>query len=303
MVDYSKWDKLSISSEDQDDEIYATQPRVTHFSEPQSITFGGLTGTHNHDTPQSRKQTERVSCLESPKNVKKEYQPSLDKLLPSSLSKNASRFSDTTLYLENATKNGGVTDQYVWSQSKTEVVCIYWDVPQHIRGRDITVLISTDDKNLEKKHVCKTNNLVDACGQDTVQTLQICINDKEYLKKSFPYAVLRDDNHFFWEVKKYDTVDSTNCTKNVIEKIPASPFKALMLTVTKSIIIYNTVIWWNCMFAGDPSVDVTCFQERSSEKIKKQKETFQKTWDSAHTSFLQSIKQNATNPIPLKKKQ
>jgi len=41
-IDYSKWDKLDVSSSDDDDE--AAVPRVTRLDEPGSVTFGGGSG-------------------------------------------------------------------------------------------------------------------------------------------------------------------------------------------------------------------------------------------------------------------
>mmetsp|Transcript_16660 Transcript_16660/g.22957 ORF Transcript_16660/g.22957 Transcript_16660/m.22957 type:complete len:256 (+) Transcript_16660:218-985(+) len=125
MVDYTKWDKMQFSDEE-DDDLYESGPRVTRVEPGQQINIGGtswsaepLEANNVHDDSATKKFIAKDIKL---------------------MVNNASICDSYQLTMAALSNNGEIADSHCWSQTKDEVV-IQINVPKGVRARDVGVSI------------------------------------------------------------------------------------------------------------------------------------------------------------------
>lgn len=122
MVDYSKWDKLEISSDEEEEE--STGPSVFRVGEGESVTLPGRNVTINgpkKEEPKA-KATPTVPAVE------------------------ASASGIAGAFWAKATRNGLRTEEYAWSQTPSEVVLRLF-VPATATSKQVKLSVDADSGN------------------------------------------------------------------------------------------------------------------------------------------------------------
>ena len=104
MVDYSKWDNLEVSSDEEAGG--STSPQVTRLAQPSSVTFGG-----------PRAQALSVTTASQ------------------------QRRSTTTTPVKELTANGTRCDKYLWAQSGDEIILSVF-LPRTAKARNVNLALS-----------------------------------------------------------------------------------------------------------------------------------------------------------------
>lgn len=251
MVDYSKWDQLDVSS---DEEEERREPRVTRFDQPRQITIGGCAEPHE---PKAKTPTTAAS---QPGNA---------------------------LDVAIATRNGGLGDTYLWSQTGSEVMAHIFIERLAVRGRDVTVAITPDGKPHESP---EEPGLPDVAWRACGRRLTISVRTKDpnarpvtVVDGDLQYPVLTDDAYILWELKTYDGLRNDSGSSQKPFPFPRDkPFRTLVLTLTKSVPIAGAVIWWEALFRGGPTIDVAAIPDRRHQK---DTASFQEAWNAASRAF------------------
>lgn len=329
MVDYSKWEKLNVSSSSDDSEGEENScPRVRRFEKPQSVTFGGSDPFQSVDSHKS-------PHLHTPASQDVIDAPPLRETVSSSSKRNDLRASsnacseDTSVTEENVSSkkersevpisdidvldlafrcsNGGFGSQYAWSQTATEVTATFLGLPLGTKGRDVTVAIH--EKGLSHDNTMG-ETLPDSTGRRSGRFLTITIKESPFIEQQFSYPVILDDNCIFWELKTFSRVTNVPkleeavgrgvCnTNNVASNLLEPPVRVLLLTVAKANLVAGVTLWWNCLFVDGPTIDVSAIPERATEKSRNRQKQFREAWEAAHTSFLTRVKAAESSKIAL----
>ncbi|PFH33504.1 hypothetical protein BESB_077210 [Besnoitia besnoiti] len=212
MVDYSKWDKMEVSSSE-DEEASPSRPRVRRFEEKQRVTLGpeGLSIEGQEETRPPRKKLEELDYddedidLEGDTAAEEAFEDAHEwprcGHLPQSPSGSSTHDARAGIGLAPAPaaepagagssasaaraaqrrdetlliENGGVVEgRYFWSQTRHEVVV---DVllPKGARGKDLKVELRTDS-------CCCT------------------YKGTAVLSGAFPHTIEEDEDMWFWEL-------------------------------------------------------------------------------------------------------
>lgn len=252
-MDYSKWDNLDVDEE----EDGPARPRVTRLAGPSTFTIG--TGGRRAPPPAAQRApaagvqarvTDYARWEEVAKGMSDEEEGGEEDDIDGGTDEHdeppgagerpglglASRAGApaaaaapqppaprVTAVAASASTHGGVTERYVWSQTKSEVT-LNVVVPAGTRARDVRVRVDRDFVG------------VALAGSDFA------------LEGTLAHAVAVDEDpdEIDWELRQPDG---------------AAVGRWLRLTLAKQCPA-GVVIWWDRVFAGDEPVDISAFAGR-----------------------------------------
>ena len=257
MVDYSKWDHLQLSSDDEDDE--RTRPQVFRVEEGQSVTIPGRNVTINSEQPKVQEVTDaeaRVIQAQQRATATGSTPPQSLAVVSSS---DATALTAAQRQLQRLTRNGSATDYYYWGQDADSVTVSVF-VPHDTRSRDITVAVNDGEPAQLKLDVGEKNVFA--------RTL------------SAPIAPLGDDDDIDWEV-----LDDTSATE---------PRRLLRVTLRKKDL--GMVLWWKAAFKGDAEVPPENLVDRSAQQQEKSA-SFMDAFAAAQEEFKRRAKTREKVPV------
>lgn len=166
MVDYSKWDNLDVSSDDEQGPV-----RVTKFNKGTTVTCGSSGWSAEGETWKKKKRTkEATEAAEATKTAETTGAP---------VSRPSAPFESCC--------RGGHDSNHCWDQTKTDI-SIRLALPVGIRARDLTVRF-LDDNSQPPGQYGVVKRVVVAKSESTLYDLQ------------FPFDVESNPDSLFWEVK------------------------------------------------------------------------------------------------------
>ena len=236
MVDYKKWDMLA--AELSSDEEEGGGPSVTVVNDGESVSIGP-------SGPAIGNINESGATRRNPK-------------------KDSGR---------DSTRNGGVTERYMWNQSSEDVI-VKVPLQDEVKAKEIKLIVGNDSDS--KRTLLIPRRYKDGDESDTI-IIQGTLR--------YPIAMNEEDGEdpIDWEIT-YD-----------------SPHRYLTLTMKKKSPIPGAVHWWNAVFLGDAEIDVEAIPDRlASKKIKSSGAgteeqnggggSFADNWAEAHRLFCEKIK-------------
>lgn len=290
MVDYSKWDKLDIS----DDEEPKPRPHVSKFDAPQTVTIGGqgqaaadvemedddddepfeteddglVDGDdRREDVLQCRALGERAlrngDVSEGIRLLEKAMRlggcPGLEDTLRAARARAESVDATPTPARSQEPKademNGGlVPDKYAWSQTK-ETVELNLFIPEDAKAKDVEVLV-------------------------TETTLKISLAKVVLFAGDWEFKVEPEEDPD-WELKLRDGR------------------RVLRLSVRKAPLPggFSVSVWWSRVLKGEAAIDVKDLEGRKRDREKS--DEFKKAWTEAHDMFKEAVKKRTPIPIDL----
>ena len=255
VLDYSKWDNLTVSSDEEDDDFHdrsTWQPTVHRLEKPTSVTFGGA-----NVTVPSQDSVPAAALLTNKTNQTK-----------TTTSPTASTAS--TPVVNSWTTNGASTETHVWSQSRSEVtVRVY--IPSAVGGKNIQIS-TPDERTLSIQIVNRTD--------DIPQLAPLIVTGK----LSFPIVTVPDMLDIDWEIERSG---SGTCSQKEASTGPSSC--VVRVTVLKKVVSSQLIVWWNRMYAAEPAqLDVANIEGRKNGGAKGMNKA-QSVWAEAHQMFKQKI--------------
>ena len=235
-TDYAKWDRFEDS--DEEDALPRQAPVVTKFEDgAKTVKIGpqGLTlMKEEHGNPSGSSTSSRF------KQAGKSAQISP---------------------LWN-TINGGLTDNYAWSQSREEVT-LQWFISSSfiVKAKDVTIVYDEAVRKL----------LVNLAGQDQTLLSETLLHDVE------PNPGTEGEAPFDWELKRKDEEGPNE------QKQQQRCF--IELTFRKKAPFAGVTLWWASMFVGGPEIDVTAIQGRDQAAA----QSSRSVWEEAHRMFQAKV--------------
>jgi len=193
-IDYSKWDNIDTSSESGDD--FKRKPLVTKFEEGKSITFGGPSGN----------DAIRISDSEQVGLPAQEI-PEVNKV--------------------SLCENGGVTDRYVWSQTRHDILA-YVFVPSDTVAKDVCI-------NLKE------------------ESIEVKIGQNVFLYGELRHKVITDEDTWLWELIN---IPATNSDTEIQ--------RCIKLDFKKLIEFDGVFVWWRGFLKGDKDIDIASLPARAA---------------------------------------
>jgi len=202
-IDYSKWDNIDTSSESGDD--FKRKPLVTKFEEGKRITFGGPSG---NDAIRISDSAEVLSAEEIP-----EVHPPAQEIPEGNK--------------ESLCENGGVTDRYIWSQTRHDIVA-YVFVPNDTAAKDMRI-------NLKE------------------ESIEVKIGQNVLLCGELRHKVITDEDTWLWELLNIPATNSDTETQRCVK-----------VDLKKLIEFDGVFVWWRGFLKGDKDIDITSLPARAA---------------------------------------
>lgn len=226
MVDYGKWDRFvaDLSENDSDDDGQHSAPIVRSFDKGESIEISN-----------------------SGYKVKEELKESV--LEVNKLSASCAK-PDSTSQCDDLVLNGGICDQFLWSQDR-HLVSLSIPIEESVRGKDLKVSIES--------------SLLTITGPSENDV----ILDR---RLQFAIEIDADADSVDWEI-----ISRPSAIK---EKQ-----KYIRVVLKKKSPIPGAIFWWKNVFEGDPVIDVTKIGGRNVQRSSE----VASAWKDAHEKFSESI--------------
>mmetsp|Transcript_36214 Transcript_36214/g.56562 ORF Transcript_36214/g.56562 Transcript_36214/m.56562 type:complete len:215 (-) Transcript_36214:1114-1758(-) len=163
---------------------------------------------------------------------------------------------------EKLSRNGAVTDSYIWSQNKKEVVINFF-LPPGTKAKEVSITLKS-------------------------QRLKLSRQGQTIIDKELAFPVHEVDEDLDWEVK-----DFTGDTRRLLS---LTVLKALPHTkhLTAFQVEEAGVFWWKGVFKGDPEIDTTQIPDRQSARTVANR----KAWEEAHEKFRELVKNIEPTEVP-----
>jgi hypothetical protein len=322
-IDYSKWDKMSFS-DDEDDESSTALPRVTRLDEPSRVTCApdGSVEIH-HSRQKASVPIETASCTSDTRSQSGDgtldsdsVNRNIENNFVSSSKQDGTTTSDCDRSkkslqqerkIELLTKNGGTfldpkTDNMTyWSQDRNEVILsIAFDF-KTIRSKDIRVSISGAltyrDRcaAMSNAHTLRSDSGSESGseGKGSLNVVGGTHQEKLILQGELPYFVHlpEAEEDVDWEI---DVTDPNE--------------KLIKITFLKAVPMQGIVIWWSRPLVHFPEIDVIQDIDgrggnlKSSENSQRvpalsDQDKMKKAWEEAHTMFREKMKKKQERTI------
>lgn len=301
-IDYSKWDKMDFSDDEEDDQSSSSYehntPRVTRLDEPSSITFGNDDGGSINITQSNLKP-------HSGNSVQKALGKSIDATCDSGKSK---KFHEKDTKLKLLTRNGGAyidpstQSETFWSQDRNETIFSVAFDSTKIASRDIRVEVKGALSYKDRFAAVGGNRAIDADianskGELIVSASSFSIPSSSILFRghlAYSIHLPEDEEEVDWEI------DTTSNLKNK---------KLVKITLSKALPMQGLTIWWNKPFLGFPEIDVVNDIEDRDKKRNtngcdqrtpiKNHEQMKTVWDEAHRMFREKVKNREKQSIDI----
>jgi hypothetical protein len=249
-IDYSKWDHLVDSDDDENagDETSLYRPRVTRLDRPSRITT----------TSDGTIQVVQSEFDRSPGKAQPESQPK------ASLS--TSQRSPQPIIPASWTKAGGAVDDFQGRH-------LYWSQDRYAVQVRIQLDPNVSPKSLKLRHAGKIYGYVDrnaAVGSDNTASLEL-LSDEEtvfQVNVAYPIHFHQDENgELDWEIQ-YD----------------GESHRYIVLTLPKASPMEGLTLQWRRPFLQLPERDIN-----NDEETRKRQSSFQESWDLAHAALHEKI--------------
>ena len=224
MVDYSKWN--NFGADEEDDEETFQGPRVTTFEGEKGRSFViGPSGASLVKASEIR--TIKVPC-------------------------------HTPVEVELDRTNGGITDNFTWSQDRYEV-CLRRTVRSELKASYIQIDFNPVENSLSVGDLSTGVNFFEG-----VLRYKFEINEQELCPIQ-------------WELVTLASQPSSNSSDRRDQRVLEIVFKKVSP-------IPGSIIWWKMVFIGDPEIDVTTIAGRGKVSTE-----VSSAWDEAHKLFREKI--------------
>lgn len=314
-IDYSKWDKMSFS-DDEDDEPSTDLPRVTRLDEPSRVSCapdGSVEIRHSQkkaSVPIETASSTSDACSQSGdgtldsdsvyRHFKKNFVSSSKQDGTTSDCDRSKKSLQQERKIELLTRNGGTfldakTDNMTyWSQDHNEVILsIAFDF-KTIRSKDIRVSVSGAIPYRDRcAAMSNSHTLRPAAGSESLSEGKGSLNvvggthqEKLILQGELPYFVHlpEAEEDVDWEI---DVTDPNE--------------KLLKITFLKAVPMQGIIIWWSRPLLHFPEIDVIQDIDgrggnlKSSENSQRvhalsEQDKMKKAWEEAHTMFREKMK-------------
>ena len=315
MVDYSKWDRMEFSS-DEDDDGEDTTPRVTSLDEPARVTIGSGGVQFERSSP------EPLDNDPSPKRSKQEFRkpPAVVPTVSSSRSGDAIDISQLEDVSEGAgehqgnsttastqqdrlkrwskdlTNNGGhlSCDVSVMDGSDLKVP-LYWSQDRYA----VTLRLGFPPSVFSTKSIrvrvvgalkyCDRNSAVGNGGigerEPSFGSIEIVSVARDHGQSNEETVLLRGRlprpihlNEDEDEIQ-YEIEDNLCITPSGDDQVCT---KLVAVTLPKAVPMSGMVLWWDCPLVGLPKIEMSFVDEK--------RETYKQAWDKAHEMFREKVK-------------
>lgn len=318
MVDYSKWDNLDVSDDEE------TKPRVQKFEKPQSVTIGGKDSDgvvricpwkdaeeYDLSPPEAKVDAmddedndEPMEPADEDVDLMQEGEDHREEVLECrGLAERALRDGnpeEAVRLLEKALRMGGADCPGlldVLESAKRKIAL----------GASSTAVVHEAPRPAEppsREEQLANGGIVDDryCWSQTRETVEvnvfvedgtkakavavkvtdinvnISIGGKSIFSGEWPYKVAPEEDPD-WELRNFDGR------------------RAVRLTVRKPPLPggLSIVTWWRGVLKGDPTIEVEDIKDRTKER----NESFAKAWKEANIGFRESVKNHKPIPIPV----
>lgn len=326
-IDYSKWDKMNYSDDDEsnteeeDTHRVHNIPRVTRLDEPSRVTCnqdgsieiqtGGIVSDgqngginknsidkkNNHQVNKLRSQRTEKEPVDDDKMNNDENDDSNERA-----SHNATEpTSPSSSPLQYLTHNGGsyihptTKVETFWSQNRYEVILSIVFDHNIISSRDICVKVFGGlSYNDRFSAVGGTRQVTDDEKSDSMGKIQVKTKDGLVMFEgdlAYPiYFSEGEDEEVDWEIET---------AKTIPEK------KMVKVTLLKALPMQGLTIWWNKPVIDYPEIDVVKDIDGRSRgeavggKTSSKQEQMKAAWDEAHRLFREKVKTRGKESIDL----
>jgi hypothetical protein len=256
-IDYSKWDRMEFSDDDEEEE-FMNQPRITRLDEPSRVT-ARQDGTLlvESSVPAGRKPSVDSSSALT-KGSESKHGDDNDTTFADNLEKK--KRIEWTKQGAKTTLSAGGTDLY-WSQDRCNAVLRIL-LPSTCNGKDLSVTLSGTIWSYADRN---------SASGDQRARLDISIKSSKLLSSRLVYPI-----HYSEDDDDAAAVDWS------IDYLGKDRFVAIALH--KAAPMHGVTLWWRRPFEDMEEVDI----ERNSDQ-KQQSQVFKETWDEAHRLFRSKI--------------
>lgn len=313
MVDYSKWDKLDVSDDEED-----RKPQVHAFDKPQSVTIGGKSpdgAVRIRPFEGCEEPPDAIADAEEGDEPMEPADEDVDLMDPAddhreeilecrALAERALKRGDAdeaVRLLEKAMRMGGADcpglEEVLQSarqlQKSMQAAVRVQEQPASMPARD-----AEDGSSMQVNGGVVTDRY---CWSQTKESVEVNVYVPEGTKSK---AVVVDASETCmsiavagkvllageWEFKIAPEEDPDWEVRDI-----EGGRRAVRLTVRKSAMPggLSVVIWWKRVLKGEPEIDVSKIQGRKKEAS----ESFAKAWQEAHVQFREKAKNR--KPIPV----
>ncbi|CAE7279765.1 BOB2 [Symbiodinium natans] len=295
MVDYSKWDSLDVSDDEE-----RPRPHVSKFDTPQTVTIGRQEGAQTAPVaPVGDVDMEDADDDEPFETEDDAAEPGEDRredvLQCRALAERALRNGDAAegvRLLEKAMRLGGNSCpgvEELLQAARAQLAAATAAAPRSVAAK---VDPQQNGGCVEDRYVwSQTKEAVEInlfVAPDTKsKDVQVHISES-HLKIAASGQVLLEGD---WEFKVCPEEDAD------WELVSCRGQRALRLLVRKAVMPggLSVAVWWSRILKGEPSIDVQGIEGRQRDRDKSQE--FQKAWGEAHAMFREAVKNR--QPIPI----
>ena len=314
MVDYSKWDRMEFSSDEDDED---TTPRVTSLDEPARVTIGS--GGVQFGRSDSSKP---LLGNPSPKRSKHDFRkpPAVVPTVSSSRSGDAidiSQLEDVSVgagehqgnsttastqqeklnrWSKELTNNGGYMSCDVsvvdgstlkvplyWSQDRYAVTLRLGFPPSVFSTRSIRVRVVGALKYSDRNSAVGNGEIGER--EPSFGTIEIvsvaCDSGQSNVETVLlrgrlprPIHLNEDEDEIHYEIE--DNLCSTSSDDD------HACTKLVSVILPKAVPMSGMVLWWDCPLVGLPKIDLSFVDEK--------REAYKQAWDRAHEMFREKVK-------------
>ncbi|CRH01439.1 conserved Plasmodium protein, unknown function [Plasmodium relictum] len=288
LINYSKFEKLEVSSSDEENR--SRKPQITTLNNNDKVVIGpdGLTIL--------KKSTEEKTN----KNLKSlEGEKTNDKNLESSKNENINDKNKDIL--KNMIINGGVIPfKCIWNQS-IHYVSGYITLPLHSKAKYLIVEIYEDKLVVRKRKNCNTLNS-ESKNKNDLNNYDILIN------KYFSFKINTNEDTQLWEIKNMkinwhklfylsNKINNQTIKFDFEENIVEKEETFLYISLKKKNEIENSYVWWGSLFKDEEKINISNLPTRISINKNNNSTSFKNVWDEAHEIFKKKISKK--NPYPI----
>jgi len=297
-IDYSKWDKIDVSSSDEEEEN-VPMPRVTKLETPGTVTRsadGTISLYPSSSSASATPDTPHIDAVTASDTAQKRTQIEFVKAMEKSRS-------------QNLTKNGGEfrdpKTNYVirWAQDRNEIIISISFDPSTISPRNIQVEVIDalpfserysavggkrgDGRSIKGSLVVSAALTGTEGGKDKKNKSSVTL-----LSGELPHFIHlpEDEDEVEWEIDtcEHCGIASEKCGKET---------KLIRITLRKAVPMQGLSVWWSQPLLHCPEIDVTEIKDRSRDAEKQ--EAIKSSWDEAHRLFMEKIKSREKQVIDI----
>lgn len=314
MVDYSKWDSLDLS----DDEEIDKKPRVQKFDAPQSVTFGGYqapaitpqtsskaqsngkeppTLTNGCDVPIEDNDEPMEIDDEELENLGDDEDLREDVLQLRGLAERALKngnVEEGVRLLEKAMKIGGAScpglkDLLTSAQNKLaagKTVVVQMEQATQAKTSSNDSSMTTNGGVCEDRYAWSQTK--DTVVVDVFVPVDTRAKDIQIKYDEIDVSLKVRNVQLFGGKWKFKVIRPEDADDIDWEFKTFSGRRTVRLTVRKADVPggMGIVCWWSCVIQGDPGIDVSQIQGRKNN----QNTSFADAWAAAHKEFKEKVK-------------